>query len=232
MRSPAVRWGILGLVLLLNRPAEAENARLPYHYLCRIQKVQTELCQAHPDLQITLQLQSVSPNVKNSDLQAYLDSKSGKIPVSIGPEGEFQLPLQPDLETEDPWLLTNQPKGTMQLNWQAGLSKAFVRQMTNSIHYAALMRAMRDCQDAQAKMRECLPDSPKLTVAGLKLIFSREAKSAALLFHTKSGERKLDADSDGELIVPLDQALLQEDPLVTFSVPPAKVQVVSRKSEE
>jgi hypothetical protein len=231
MRTPGVRCGILGLIFLC-LPAAAENARLPYHYLYRIQKLQADLCVAHTNLQLILQLQSVLPNVKNSDLQAYLDSKSGKIPIHIGPDGEFALPLREDLQTEDPWLLTNQPKGTMQLNWQAGLSRALVRQMTNSIHYRPLMRAMLDCEDVQAKMREFFPDSPKLAVAGLKLVFSPEAKAATLIIHAKGGEQKLEADANGELVIPLEADLIAEDPLLTLSSPPAKVQLVSRKAEE
>lgn len=223
---------ILGLIFLLHFPALAENARLPYHHLYRIQKIQAELRQAHPNLQIALQLRSALPNVKTSDLEAYIDSKSGKIPLNISPDGDIAVPLRDDLLAEDPWLITNQPKGTMQLNWQAGLARSVVRQMTNSIHYGLVMRATRDCEDVQAKMRQFFPDAPKLVMSGLKLIFSPGTKPAALVIHAKSGDRKLEADAGGELIVPLDESLLEEDPLMTLSAPPAKVQLLSRKSEE
>jgi hypothetical protein len=232
MRSPALRCATLGLLLLLCRPAAAENARLPYHYLHRIQQLQTNLCLAHPDLQIILQLQSASPDVKNSDVQAYLDSKTGKIPIPLGPYGDIALPERDDLLAEDPWLITNQPKGTMQLNWQAGLSRAFVRQMTNAIHYGPLMRAMRDCEEVQEKMREFFPGSPKLAVAGLRMIFPPEIRTATVIIHAKTGDRKLQTDADGELIVPMDPDLRDEDPLMTLSSIPAKVQLVSRKVEE
>jgi len=231
MRTPGVRCGILGLILLLGLPAGAENARLPYHYLYRLEKLQADLCQAHPHLQIILQLQSALPNVKTSDLEAYLDSKSGRIPATIGPEGEISLPLRQDWLEEDPWLITNQPKGTMQLNWQAGLAQSFVRQMTNSIHYGPLLRAMRDCEEVQAKMREFFPEAPKMSVAGLKLFFPPATKAATLIIHAKSGEQKLEADAAGELVLLKDAALLEEDPVVTLSAAPAKVQLVSRKSE-
>jgi hypothetical protein len=217
--------------MLLRLPVEADDARLPYSYIYRIQKLRADLCQAHPSLQITLQLQSSLPNVKYSELRAYLDSKSGQIPVKIGPDGEFSLPAGENLLQDDPWLVTNQPKGTMQLNWQAGLSQSFVRQMTNTLHYAPLLRAMHDCADAQAKMREFFPDSPKLTVAGLKLIFPAAAKSPVVIIHARNGEQKLEADASGELILPLDDTYLRDDPLVTFSAVPAKVQLVSRQGE-
>ncbi len=222
---------VIGLILLLHFPAAAEDARLPYHYLYRVQKIQADLSQAYPNLLIVLQLRSASTNVKNSDLQACLDSKSGKIPLHIGSNGEIAVPLQDDLLAEDPWLLTNQPKGTMQLNWEMGLAPSLVRQMTNTIHYGWVMRAIHDCAHVQEKMRQCFPDSPKLTVAGLSLTFPPGANAAALVIHAKSGDRKLEADASGELMVPLDESLLAEDPLMTLSAPPAKVQLLSRKSD-
>jgi len=229
MDIPSVRSAIIGLSLLLQWPVSAENARLPYQHLYRIQTVQAALCQSHTNLLLVLQLRSASTNVKTSDIEAFIDSKSGKIPLPIGPDGEISVPVRDDLLAEDPWLITNQPKGTMQLNWRAGLARSFVRQMTNSIRYAPLMRALRDCEDVQAKMREFFPGSPKLTVAGLKLVFPREAKPASLVIHARSGSQKLETDAAGELFLPIDPALQAEDPLVTLSSSPARVQVMYRK---
>lgn len=229
MRTFVVRCGVFGLIFVHCSAALAENARLPYHYLYRIEKLQSDLCQAHPNLQISLQLESALPEVKTSAIEVYLDRKSGKLPVTLSPEGDIALPLRDDLLAEDPWLIANQPKGTMQLNWRAGLARSFVRQMTNSIRYAPLMRALRDCEDVQAKMREFFPGSPKLTVAGLKLVFPREAKPASLVIHARSGSQKLETDAAGELFLPIDPALQAEDPLVTLSSSPARVQVMYRK---
>jgi hypothetical protein len=230
MRALAAQCGFLGLLLMLCATAYAEDARVPYHYLYQIEKLQSNLCQAHPDLQMSLQLQSALPDVKTSAIQVYLDHKSGRIPLTLGADGDLVLPLRDDLLAEDPWLIANQPKGTMELNWQAGLSRAFVRQLTNSIRYAPLMRALRDCQEVQARMREFFPESPKLVVAGLKLFFPPGAKAASLIIHAESGDQKLQTDAAGELFLPLEQKLLEENPLITLSTPPAKVQVMYRKS--
>jgi hypothetical protein len=232
MRAHAVPRGVFALILLVQLPALAENARLPYHHLYDIQKIQAGLCQVHTNLQIILQLQSALPNVKTSDLEVYLDSKSGKIPVAIGADGEIEMPLRDDLLAEDPWLVTNQPKGTMELNWQAGLARSIVRQMTNAIHYGLVMGALHDCEEVQAGMRQFFPDTPKWTMAGWKIIFSPEASPGEVVIHTRAGDQKLDADANGELIVPLHDSWLAEDPLMTFSAPPAKVQLLTRKSEE
>lgn len=229
MRNAAVRFGALGLLLAMCSRAAGENAQLPYHYLYRIEKLQAELSQAHTNLQINLQLQSTLPGVQSTNIEVYLDRKSGKAPIHLGPEGDIAVPVREDLLAEDPWLITNQPKGTMQLNCQAGLSRSFVRQITNSIHYAPIMRAARDCEDVQAKLREYFPGWPKLMAAALKLTFAPENKPAAVIIRGKSGERKLEADAAGEVLLPLDPDLLEEDPVLKLSAPLVKVQVLYRK---
>jgi hypothetical protein len=92
------------------------------------------------------------------------------------------------------------------------------------------MRALRDCEEVQAKMREFFPETPRLMVAGLKLFFPPEAKRASLIIHAQSGDQKLQTDAAGELFLPLEPALLEENPLLTLSASPAKVQVMYRKS--
>ena len=56
-------------------------------------------------------MQSTLPDVKSSDLAVYIESKSGKIPVEVRTAGDFAVPMRDDLLAEDPWLITNQPRG-------------------------------------------------------------------------------------------------------------------------
>jgi hypothetical protein len=220
---------LLGFLLLVTRLAAAENARLPYHEIYRIQQAQAALAKDHQNLALLLQIHSSLPNVKHTDIQAYIDAKSGRIPVDIGDNGAISVPVREDLLAEDPWIIVNQPKGSMELNWHAGLSPALARSLTNSIHYAPLMRAVRECDDVQDKMRQFFPAAPRLTMVGLKMAFRQP--DAAIIIHTKSGPRKLASDALGELIIPLDEDLLAEDPVMTFTATPAAVEIVSRRTD-
>jgi hypothetical protein len=229
MTAHALQRALLGLVLLAPGLAAAENARLPYHEIRQIQQAQAALSRDHPNLALVLTMRSTLPNVKYSDIQAYVDAKSGRIPIPVGANGAISLPAREDLQTENPWVIINQPKGTMELNWHAGLSPALARSLTNSVHYGPLMRAVRECDDVQDKMRQFFPAAPRLTMVGLKLAFRQP--NAAVIIHAKTGDRKLASDAHGELLIPLDEDLLAEDPLMTLTAPSVAVEIVSRKSD-
>jgi hypothetical protein len=221
------------LVFLLLAPslARAEDARLPYHEIYKVQKAQLELSRAHTNLALVLQMRSTQPDVKYSDISASIQAKSGPIPVPIGPDGVFSVPMRDDLLAEDPWIFVNQPRGTMELKWRAGLAPSLARQMTNAAHYGPLMRVVRECDVVQESMRQFFPNAPRLTAVGVRLTFPASAVAPAVILHTKDGERKLPANLIGELVIPLDRDLLEEDPLMTLTETPIAVEIVTRKDE-
>jgi hypothetical protein len=219
------------LCLLAPRLAPAEDARLPYHEIYRMQKAQMELSRAHTNLALALEMRSTQPDVKYTNITASIDAKSGRIPVPIGPDGVFSVPVRDDLLAEDPWINVNQPRGTMELNWHAGLAPFLARQMTNDVHYGPLMRAVRECDDVQESMRQFFPNAPRLTVVGLRLTFRASAIAPAVILHTKGGAWKLPANILGELIVPLVGDLVEEDPVMTLTESPIAVEIVTRKNE-
>jgi hypothetical protein len=217
------------LLFALAGPALAENARLPYHLLYNAQKAQADLSRAHTNLLIALTLQSTLPEVKTSGLAAYIEAKSGRIPIEIGAAGDFTLPMRDDLLAEDPWIVINQPKGTMKLNGQVGVIPG---KITHSIQYARVMRPVRECEEVQEQMRPFFPGSPRLAMTGLRMTFPAAEKRAVVIIHAKGGDRKLEADDRGEIIVPLALDLLEEDPEMSLSNIPGVVEIVSRKSGE
>ena len=217
------------LFFLLAGPALAENARLPYHLLYNAQKTQAELARAHTNLLVVLTLQSTLPGVRTSDLAVYIEAKAGNIPIEVGGVGDFTIPMRDDLLAEDPWIITNQPKGTMKLNWQVAMVPG---PLTNSIHYARLMGPVRESEDVQEQMRRFFPGSPRLTVTGLRLTFPVADKKAMVIIHDRGGDRTLLADDQGNVVLPLAADLLQSDPEISLPVSPAKVEIVSRDSAE
>jgi hypothetical protein len=231
MKVKAVQIGFLGFLLLAPPLASAEDARLPYHEIYRLQKAQMELSRAHTNLALVLQMRSTQTGVKDSDITAFIDAKSGPIPVPIGADGVFSVPVRDDLLAEDPWIKVNQPRGTMALNWHAGLAPSLARQMTNAVHYAPLMRAVRECDDVQESMRQFFPNAPRLTVVGLRLTFRSSAIAPAVTLHTKSGDKRLPANILGELVVPLMTDLVEEDPVMTLTESPIAVEIVTQKNE-
>jgi hypothetical protein len=205
--------------------ARADNARLPYHLLYEAQKTRTELNQAHTNLLIVLTVQSTRPGVKTSDLILYIDAKGGPIPIQVGAAGDFVIPLRDDLLEEDPWIVVNQPKGTMKLNWEVGLVPG---RLARSLRYARLMRPVAESQVVQEQVRRFSPGSPRLAATGLRMAFAHATTRASVIIHARSGDQKLEANADGEVVIPLTPDLLDEDPEMTLSDSPKAVEIVSR----
>jgi hypothetical protein len=176
-------------------------------------------------------MRSTRTEVKCSDITAFIDAKSGRIALPIGADGAFSVPMREDLVAEDPWVLVNQPKGTMQLRWNAGLAPSVARQMTNAMRYGSLMRIVRECDDVQDTMRQFFPAAPRLSVAGLRLTFRSSAVAPEAIIRSKDGNRRLPADALGELFIPLDSDLMEEDPVMTLTESPVAVEIVTRKSD-
>jgi hypothetical protein len=222
--------------LLLFAPllvAAAEDARLPYEEIYRIQQAELDLSRAHTNLALVLQMRSTLPNVKYSDISAFIHSKSaGKIPVIVGAEGIFSVPQREDLLAENPWIIVNQPRGTMELSWHAGLAPLLARQLTNAVHYGPLMRAVRECDEVQEIMHPFFPAAPRLTAVGLRLTFRSTSAAPAAIIHAKGGGRRLPADVHDELVIPFDRDLMEEDPVLTLTESPIAVEIVTHKIED
>jgi hypothetical protein len=217
------------LLFALAGPALAENARLPYHQLYNAQRASADLNRAHTNLLVVLTLQSTLPNVKTSDLAVYIEARAGRIPIEIGAAGDFTLPMREDLLAEDPWIIINQPKGTMKLNGQIGVIPG---RITHSVHYARLLRPVRESEEVQEQMRRFFPGSPRLAMTGLKLTFPAAQARAVVIIHARGGDRKLEADERGEVILPLAPDLLEEDPEMSLSDIPGTVEIISHTSGE
>ena len=231
MRVKYILSVALGVAWLAPTLSRAEDARLPYHEIYRVQQAQMELSRTHTNLALVLQMHSTEPAVKYSDISASIDAKSGAIPVPIGAEGAFSVPMRGDLLAEDPWIVVNQPRGTMELKWRAGLAPTLARQMTNNAHYSPLMRTVRECEEVQESMRQFFPNAPRLTAVGLRLTFRSAAVAPEVIVRAKGGDRKLQANPLRELIIPLDGDLMEEDPVITMAESPIAVEIVTRKYE-
>jgi hypothetical protein len=149
--------------------------------------------------------------------------------VPIRSAGDFTIPMRDDLLAEDPWIITNQRKGTMKLDWQVGVVPGRIEK---TLRYARLMGPVRDSEQIQRQMREFFPGSPRLTVTGLKMTFLPDGKNSSAVLHTKGGDRTLKANDQHEVILPLSPDLMDENPEITLSSIPESVAIVSHKTEE
>jgi hypothetical protein len=200
----------------------AEQARIPYELIYRIQMAQATLSRSFTNLVMDLRMKSTLPEVRIQDLTVYIDSKDGRIPVQLNPaNGAFTVPMRDSLVAEGVWLVANQPKGTMNFQWFVGLK--FGAMPTNGIRYRDLMQPLKDLEQVRAEM-EKIPGAPPLTIAGLKLIYPPD-KETSVVVHAKGGNRVFKTNPAHAVVIPYEAALLEQNPVVSIPVTPTGVDV-------
>ena len=203
-----------------------DNARVPYEYVYKIQKTKEKLAQTYTNLNVAVRMKSRQPAVKVTDLDVYIETKTGNHPVLLGRNGEFTVPMRPDWVAENAAIVVNQPKGSMALDWNCSLLSD---RMTNRMRYQELMRAVANLPAVQAEMARVFPGAPTPPVLGMKLVFPADS-DAVVVLRTKNGERILKPGLNHAITIPLEQALLEENPEVWLKVLPEKAEVDYKNS--
>jgi len=222
MNRRTIQLTICGLLLWPPLLTAADQARIPYELIYRIQKTEAGLSRSFTNLNMFLRMSSTLPNVGIRDLVVYIDSKDGRIPVALDPtNGGFSLPMRDSLVAEGAYVVANQPKGTMNFEWYVGLKIAAVP--TNGVRYRDLMRPLNALEEIRTEM-EKIPGSPSLKISGLKFIYAPD-KPAAVVVHAKSGDLIFQTGPAHTLVIPYKPALLEENPVVSIPIPPDKVDV-------
>jgi hypothetical protein len=203
----------------------AEQARIPYSLVCQIEKSQARVSQTYTNLHIVLRMRPLLPEVKTEDLRVFIDARGGPIGVKVDADGNFNVPISDTLLAENPWIVVNQPKGTMKLEWNINVQGA---KPANGMHYRDLMRPLQQVQEIQ---RDIAREGSNLAIQGLKLVFSKD-KAANVVVHLKQGDKVFKTDSDHALIIPLDSTWLDEDPIIGMSEEPQRMEVATRVKNE
>jgi hypothetical protein len=200
--------------------SQEEQARLPY---ASIYKVLTHKLNAAQNNEARFKIESDFPDVRPENITLYIDSKSGKIPIKLNADGTFSFPIRDELLIENPFIITNQPKGTMNLiavfsvkndrifpveGGKVRYSELFVLEKT----YPHITNEVSKLEDEAAINRQNieLPPfefAPKNPNRGIVSVLS------------ESGIINILPGSDGIVRIKYDPSLSKENPWVDF--PPA-----------
>jgi len=229
--KPKTTWhGIFALITLLGFSSlcAAENARLPYEQIYKMQRIQAKWKISQTNLQVVIRMNSTLPNVKASDLKVFVETKKGNLPVKVDDDGTFSVPMKDDLLAENPFIVVNQPKGTMALHWDVRFVN--VVEFKNPLKYRRLFGSLSDAEDLQDEMLRAFPGQQRLTFAGLKMTFS-DAEERAVVIHANVGDQKLKLDSDHQVTITRQPGLIQENPEVSLPSRPVKIEFAVHKKE-
>jgi len=194
------------------------NAVIPY-------KAMDDLCQianSADQSKLTVQVFVASTNkaVRATDIVLTIQSSSqGEIPVQVRTNGQIvDFPHRKELVRENPSIIANQPKGTLNLFIRYEIPLEGLR-----FRYARLGHAAAEANrmiKAQAGMMSLL--APK--VQGVLFGFPRNnSEKAKVTILTGAGRKEFMADKDGLVKFKLEESLLSENPEVQLSEKPEVV---------
>jgi len=231
------RASLAGLLLAIAflSPVHAEDTLTTFHYrdLYDIQQGVASL-QDLRRLRVGLYITSTLPAVPRDSIKLVINRASGEhVDVPVDAAGRVELPASPDLQAENPLIVTNQPKHTL----KASVVIDLVPLATTRMDYAGLMLGVRqfnagiDRHGAMASLYASKSDGlllfyneagHGLTLHGAK--GDRMIKSepvAAVKAHLKGIQTKYLIASTTVIYVPLDVKLLKDNPRVELDSLPA-----------
>jgi hypothetical protein len=219
-------------------PAYGDDmASLPYSTLVGYQQ-RVDALQDLKLLKVWGHVGSKRPDVKASDIRLTImrdAAHGGPLPIAVDADGHFTLPVDQALKDEDPMVVANQPKGSMQMSvtWQ------IIAPTAKDLHYSQLMLGVQQYNEAmhrQGFIASLL--APK--AEGLLLIYLDGGHH--LVMHAAGGDKTIPSKSYQELgdavkgidmsgmptattliYLPMDETLLKQDPAVTLDALPDAV---------
>jgi hypothetical protein len=204
---------------------EPESATLPYRALCQMAQLDLTTPTGFTNQEITFTVGSKNPAVKIEDISMFIDAKSRRIPLHISTNGILTLPVSADLASENPRIVSNQPKGSMELVaamvTRGTLPESARRDKEGMIRYSALFLTEKVKQTVVNDLTEVQKEHD------LKGVLSRptvvhlqtrtEPESAEVIIVATNGESRLKPTAPGHFVVRFDPEMMKQDPWVKLS---------------
>jgi RNA polymerase sigma factor (sigma-70 family) len=208
--------------LFAQRPAKPV-AQIPYQMLEDAWLFQQSVNRTNLVLNIIIgsRDQKVHPEGMHLTIQS---TNEGNIPVRLGGKGQMlDFPCDDDLRRENPFVVTDQPKGTL----GAGLWVYAPVPEGLSFHYRRLTDAVDEANKAFTRLGQ-MPEGGLLQgtpwnnqIDAVYLVFHASGQGkASVTFHTAAGDKKYIANAYGQIPIRINPQLRAENPLVTVSERP------------
>lgn len=204
-----IRPIILCLAAILCAPFAfaQDTARLPYEmayrYLQFFESLE-HLERIAPGMMIT----STNPGVKSADIEFTLQDGGNTSTLQLDENGVIDIPVNPAWLESGLVLVSNQPKGTMQLEI------AFhARPVTsNQMKYADLMALATEFEEAMTALAELQGNRPP-TIYGLTI----QMPPGGTIDLLAKRKQKLEPNAAGFIVLKTDKRLEKENPEIVFS---------------
>ncbi|GEM_PF-5971786 len=201
---------------------QPEPASLPYRLVCELAQLDSSKEEAFQGKAIQFHVASNDPKVSLQEIRLWIDSSTGQIPLQIDAQGKLSFPVSKELHTENPRILSNQPKGSMLLTGFMTIEESYIssklREQQGKIRYADLFVSQQFRKQLEDQLNELVhkKDLEGALVAPerIKIQASRNSEEARVRIHAKSGVQQLLPEEPGMFFLKLDPELLKENPWV------------------
>jgi len=202
---------------------QPEQAKLPYAAVYQAVTMQFDEIKSMTNRQARFAMSSSLPGVRPQDIKLYIDAKTGHIPLELNSDGTFSLPLRDDLMKENPFIVANQPKGSMKLEADVTLrgkidSEGQILAQQHKARYRYLFSTESIVDKAYEHAAKALPEyqvEREETISYFEFKPTPPTNAPALI-HSAGGEIRIQPDQDGIIRIQYDRKLAEENPWVTF----------------
>ena len=220
-------WAMILIAVVVNCHADidqvqSEPATLPYRMLCQMAQLDLVRATGLTNQDVTFTIGSKNPNVKIEDISMFIDAKAGRIPLHISTNGILTLPVSIELAKENPRIVSNQPKGSMNLDAtllaNGRIPRGATRDEEGMIRYSALFITEKIKQEAVSGLTEFQQEHDlKGALARPSVIHfqvTTNAASAEVIIFATGGEMRLKPTAPGRFVLRFDPELMKQDPWV------------------
>ena len=206
----------------LGRATEPEPATLPYRAVCQIARLDFTEKTGLTNQIIRFSVASKNPEVAIADIRMWIDAKSGRIPLPIGTDGVLTLPIIPRLLEENPRIVANQPKGSMELQGfmcvNGRLADSVSRENEGLIRYSTLFVTesvkRQIASDLTELKKEHDLDAALSRPTVVHLRAKTNADGAAVTILSVTGDIAIPPVNPGYFRIQFDPELMKADPWV------------------
>ncbi|NNE91971.1 MAG: hypothetical protein HKN23_10020 [Verrucomicrobiales bacterium] len=186
-----------------------QNAKLPYQDLIKI--AQSDASQPKDAKIYTLQISSTRAGVKPSEIELFIDTPDVPMVLPVSEEGYFQVPYSIDMYEQNPHLVANQPKGSLNISVKLALPKVDPPKIVDGkVRYQELFRPLLEMAKAMAKVDQSFGKAGNQQFA-LEIITGTEP----IHVNRALGQRTISPNTDGKIYMIYERLLFEENPEIS-----------------
>ncbi|MAP08384.1 MAG: hypothetical protein CMM00_06010 [Rhodopirellula sp.] len=200
-----------------------ELARVRYSSALRVTEIEPPKIDGVVPTSMRFFVRSIAPGVSPDDIRMTLKSKAGDLVISVDANGHFDLPVSKELRDEDPWLIANQPKGSLRMEFAYAFEQDIEPRWVNQawqVSYQSVFPHVHfrsQLTTAIADMKESLPIDLSYTQCEGAVLSNLNPFAFAKLM-VNGVEVEMVELMDGDFVIPFDVEWL-EDARVIVSPP-------------